>query len=35
MLGNCIDQAAPWLLGIGGVLGMCVGIGLSYLHTHK
>lgn len=32
--GQLINDAAPWLLGIGGLLGLVLGLSVLYLRRH-
>lgn len=34
-LGHAINLTAPWLLGVGGVLGLVLILGLLYLKKHQ
>jgi hypothetical protein len=35
MIGDCINESAPWLLGIGGFLGVILGISIRYIQKRK
>lgn len=34
IISNIINAAAPWLLGLGGMLGLALYAGFSYLKRH-
>ncbi|MGC8537024.1 MAG: hypothetical protein ACP5QR_16110 [Rhizomicrobium sp.] len=34
IISNMINAATPWLLGLGGILGLALVAGLSYLKRH-